>query len=440
MNTATPLERIAASHAALAPGLPGGARWLQRRSSALATLVARGLPERRDENWKYLDHLRLGDFRFDAGERGRLTAGELRAAALPTAGSRQLVMVDGRFDAGLSDLAPEPGLVIEDIAALLARDPASAESLLRAPAADADERFALLADAFTGGGLVIRVVAGRRLDRPLCLLHVATSNGSPAHHSRIVIEAGAGACLRLVEEYISVGGAAVFGNLSAELNLASASDLDHLRLLRRNPAAAQVETWVTRLAAGATYRQHLLVLGGGLVRSDLRLTLEGEAADCRLSGLYLADGQRQVDIHTQVTHQAPRTRTVQDYRGIATDRGRGAFNGRIAVNAGAPGADASQTSRNLLLSPGAEINARPQLEIHVDDVRCRHGATTGTLDPAQLFYLLSRGLDPATARNLLTYAFCQDIIAGITHPALRAFVEDRIAGALPERELIRGLA
>lgn len=440
MNTTSPIERIAASHAALAPGLPGGPRWSERRSVALATLLARGLPERRDENWKYLDHLRLGDFRFDAGERGRLSADELHALALPTDGARRLVLVDGRFDAGLSDLAPEPGLAIEDLAALLARDPEGAVTQLRAPAADADDRFALLADAFTSGGIVIRVAAGRRLARPLQLLHVATSGGAAAHHARLVIEAGAGAGLQLVEEFLSVGDAAVFGNLSAELNLGAASDMEHLRLLRRNPAAAQVETWVTRIAAGACYRQHLFVLGGGLVRSGLRLALEGEAADCRLSGLFVADGERQVDIHTRVAHLAPRTRTIQDYRGIATDRGRGAFNGCIVVHAGAAGADASQTSRNLLLAAGAEINARPQLEIHVDDVRCRHGATTGTLDAAQLFYLLSRGLDPATARNLLTYAFCQDVIAGIGHPAMRAFVEDRIAGALPERELIRGLA
>jgi Fe-S cluster assembly protein SufD len=255
-----------------------------------------------------------------------------------------------------------------------------------------------------------------------------------------VIEIGAGARLLLVEEFVGGGGAAALGNLAAELSVGAGAGLTHLRLHRHAPAAAQVETWVTRLDAGARYDQHLLALGGGLLRSNLRLSLDGRDADCRLNGLFLCDGERQADIHTQVVHEAPATRTVQDYRGIAADRGRGAINGRIVVRPAARGADARQQSRNLLLSPLAEINARPQLEIHVDEVQCRHGATTGTLDPAQLFYLLSRGLDPATARALLTFAFCQDVIGRLPLPALRTAVEGLVAGALPDRDLIRGLA
>ena len=174
-----------------------------------------------------------------------------------------------------------------------------------------------------------------------------------------------------------------------------------------------------------------------MVRSNFRLELDGEAAECRLAGLFMADGDRQIDIHTQVQHHGARSRTVQDYRGIATDRGRGAMNGRIVVHPSARGADASQTIRNLLLSPLAEINARPQLEIHVDDVRCRHGATTGTLDPDQFFYLKSRGLDEATAKSLLTFAFCQDVLAGIPLPEVRDFVATQVAGILPDVELMR---
>jgi Fe-S cluster assembly protein SufD len=151
----------------------------------------------------------------------------------------------------------------------------------------------------------------------------------------------------------------------------------------------------------------------------------------------MVDDKRQVDIHTQVEHCAPRTRTEQDFRGIATGRGRGAINGRIVMRPAARVADANQSIRNLLLSPLAEINARPQLEIHVDDVRCRHGATTGTLDPVQLFYLRSRGLDEATARNLLTFAFCQDVLAGMPLPVVRDFVATRIADILPDVELMR---
>ncbi|HLG52895.1 MAG TPA: SufD family Fe-S cluster assembly protein, partial [Steroidobacteraceae bacterium] len=158
-----------------------------------------------------------------------------------------------------------------------------------------------------------------------------------------------------------------------------------------------------------------------------------------LAGLFMVDGERQVDLYTRVEHHGAMTRTSQDFRGIAADRGRGAFNGRVIVHASARGADAGQTSRNLLLTPLAEINTRPQLEIHTDDVQCRHGATTGTLDPAQVFYLQSRGLDPATARGLLTYAFCADVIAELPLPELRDYVGELVVGRLPDRDMIRSL-
>jgi Fe-S cluster assembly protein SufD len=329
------------------------------------------------------------------------------------------------------------GVTHDDIGALLGREPAAALALLRRPADDADDRFAVMADAFADGGIVIRIAAGSAPSRVLHLLHVATAARPAAHHTRVVVEVGAGARVVLVEEFVSLGDAPVFGNLAAELTVGASAEMEHLRLHRQNAAGAQIETWVGRVGAAGRYRQHLVVLGGRMIRSNFQLSLDGESAGCRLAGLFMADGERQVDIHTRVEHHAPRTCTEQDYRGVATDRGRGAMNGRIVMHPAARGADASQTVRNLLLSPLAEINARPQLEIHVDDVRCRHGATTGTLDPVQIFYLRSRGLDEATARSLLTFAFCQDVLAGMPLPEVRDFVATQVADILPDGELMR---
>lgn len=439
MNAATLLERIAASHAGLAPGLRGGPAWSERRRRALTSLLGRGLPDRRDENWKYLDHARVAEYLFDAAARVGIAAKQLTAQELPVAGARRLVLVDGHFDAGLSDADLGDGLQIEDLGALLSRDPAAALALLRAPGEDPDDRYALLADAFAADGVLIRAAPGARPGRPVCLVHVSSAATPATHQARVVVDVGAGAKLVLVEHFIALGAAATLGNLAAELHLGADAEMTHLRLHQHGAAAAQVETWVTRLATGSRYDQHLLALGGRLVRSSLNLTLAGRGAECRLTGLFMADGERQVDLYTQITHEGEATRTVQDFRGIASGRGRGAFNGRIVVRPSARGADANQQSRNLLLTPLAEINARPQLEIHVDEVQCRHGATIGTLDPAQLFYLLSRGLDPDTARGLLTFAFCQDVIGKLPLPELRATVEAMVAGRLPDRDLIRGL-
>lgn len=441
MNTQPAIERIAASHAARAAGLAGGPVWTRRRARALETLVRRGLPDRRDENWRYLDHARIARYDFAASAApAAIDAGALAARILPMPGARRVVLVDGRHDAGLSDADTGSGVEVLDLRALLARDPDAALALLRTPGEDADDRYALLADAFAADGAVIRVAAGAVPAGPLYLVHVSAAPGPAAHQARIVIDVGAGANVTLVEHFIALGDADAFGNLAAEMQVGASARVTHLRLHEHGGSAAQVETWVTRLADGSHYDQHLLALGGRLLRSNLRLALEGRAAECRLSGLFLADGERQVDLHTRVGHHGAATRTRQDYRGIASGRGRGAFNGLIVVHPGARGADASQSSRNLLLSPLAEINARPQLEIHVDDVQCRHGATTGTHDPEQYFYLLSRGIDPATAKGLLTFAFCHDLVGRLPLPELRAAVEARIAGLLPDREFMRGIA
>jgi len=146
-------------------------------------------------------------------------------------------------------------------------------------------------------------------------------------------------------------------------------------------------------------------LGGSLARLDLRARLAGSGASAELTGLFLADGARHLDTQPRVEHAAGGTASVQDYRGIAAGRGRGVINSKVVVNEGAQKSVSRQTSRNLLLSPGAEIDTKPELEIRADDVQCNHGATTGQLDPAALFYLRSRGLDERAARSALTRAF-----------------------------------
>lgn len=438
MSVPAPMERIAAAHARLAPRLAGGPAWARRRDAALDRLLARGLPDRRDENWKYLDHARIDEYAFDAEPAAQPDPAGFAARLLDAEGACRVVLVDGRYAAQLSTADVPAGLEVVDLAVLIERDPLAAISLLRSPGDQADDRYALLADAFAAGGVLIRVAAGRELAGPVYLVHLATAGKPAVHQSRVVVDVGPGARFTLLEHFVALGEAAVLGNLAAELVLGEGSAISHLRLHQHGPAAAQVETWVVRAAARSRYEQHLLALGGRLLRSNLDLVLEGAHAACRLDGLFLADGERQVDLLTQVTHRGVATETLQEYRGIATARGRGAFNGRVAVEASARGSNASQTSRNLLLSPLAEINARPQLEIQVDDVQCRHGATTGTLDDDHLFYLRSRGLDEAAARALLTFAFCRDVIGRVPLAPVRDAAEDLVAGALPDRELIRG--
>jgi Fe-S cluster assembly protein SufD len=435
VNAADPVERLAAR------GLPqaGGAAWVRRRGRALEALRARGLPGRSDENWRYLDHARIAEYDFGATPGARPAAAALGARLPAHPEARRIVLVDGRFDPALSDAAPA-GLEVLDLEALVERAPDAALASLRTPGNDADDRWALLADAFATSGVLLRAAQGREIAEPVCLLHVAGAARPGVHQARVAIEVGAGSRVTLIEHFVTQGDAPVLGNLAAQATVGDDAEFTHVRLHAHASGAAQVENWSVRLGARSRYAQHLLALGGRILRSDLAVALEGAGGRCRLDGLFLADGERQVDLVTRIAHVGAATVTEQEYRGIATGRGRGAFNGRIDVLATAKGANASQSSRNLLLTPLAEINARPQLEIHVDDVQCRHGATTGTLDPEQLFYLESRGLDADLARAVLTYAFCRDLVARVPVAEVRDAALALVAGSLPGRDLLRGLA
>jgi Fe-S cluster assembly protein SufD len=437
MSVDTVMQRIAASHAGQASQLKGGAAWGRRRELALARVLRRGLPDRRDENWKYLDHARIAEHSFDPAPPVLLATEQLAPFLLPLPDAQRLVLVDGHFEPLLSHAARGNGVAVEDLATLLADDPARAMRVLREPGDDADDCYALLADAFSTAGVVIRIDAGAAPSQALYLLHVNSSSAPGASHARVAIDVGAGARLRLVEHFVALGDAAVFSNLAAELTIAAGATVEHIRLHHSGLQSSQLETLVVGQQADSSYSQHLFALGGRLLRSNLEVALQGSRAECRLAGLFMVDGERQADLYTRIAHHGVATRTVQNFRGIASERGRGALNGRIVVHPAARGADASQSSRNLLLTPLAEINSRPQLEIHTDDVQCRHGATVGTLDPAQLFYLLARGLDPVTARSLLTFAFCEDVIVGVPLPELRRTIEELVVGRLPDRDVIR---
>jgi Fe-S cluster assembly protein SufD len=220
-----------------------------------------------------------------------------------------------------------------------------------------------------------------------------------------------------------------------EVEAAEDAHLEHYRLQELNARSILFDTLSARLAADAAYRLHLISTGAQSARSTLALRLAGERAELSLAVAALGARQQVQDTYAVVEHAVANARTVQTFRGIAADRARVAFNGKIIVRPGAQGTDSRQSLRGLLAGPEAEIDVRPQLEIYNDDVRCSHGATAGKLDDAMLFYLLSRGLDHATAQRLLKWAFLEDVISQVTLAPLRRQIEQRLAAQLRDEAL-----
>jgi Fe-S cluster assembly protein SufD len=209
-------------------------------------------------------------------------------------------------------------------------------------------------------------------------------------------------------------------NLVTQVDIGEGAALHHVRLQVESPRSSLLTDSRIRLGADSLYSYTGVDLGGRSVRHDLRVRLAGEGASSELGGAWVADDEREIDNHVSVEHLAPGAASRQFFRGVLGGRSRGVFNGRALIAAGADGSSVRQSNANLLLSPLAEINAKPELEIYADEVEASHGATVGQLDEDALFYLRSRGLAEPEARQILTAAFCKAPIDRIDPAAITA--------------------
>jgi Fe-S cluster assembly protein SufD len=303
----------------------------------------------------------------------------------------------------------------------------------------ADQRFALLNEAFATDGAVIDVGAGHEAAH-LEVIFVASAAGQlGASYPRVELRLEPRGRLVLIERHVSLSDAASFVTSAVSAELARGAALEHYRLQELSSRTILFDTLTATLAQDASYRLHALGSGAAAARSTLGVRLAGERAGLTLSAATLGDRTQVQDTYALVEHLAPHARTDETFRGISAGRARVAFNGKIVVAREAHGTDSRQSLRGLLAGPEAEIDVRPQLEIYTDDVRCSHGATAGKLDDNMLFYLLSRGLDRDAAQRALKWAFLEDVIARIDVPGLRRQIEERFAGRMQDGAALREL-
>lgn len=433
------ITRISEQHSRAVRALPAHLPGTARRRAAAETLACVGLPLGRDENWRYANLRPLERLTFTPallGAADQLPAA-LRAADLPPPlpGYARYVFVDGAFAPALSAPLDATAVRVRPLAtAPDGRHPGLADGATRAAgAADADQRFALLNEAFATDGAALAVPAGAGAAARLELLFLASADaGLGASYPRIELELEPRAELTLVERHASAAAAASFVTSAVTVVLGAGATLHHYRLQELAPGAILFDTLSAVLAADAAYRLHGIASGAQSARATLRVQLAGERADLALAALALGDRHQVQDAFALVEHLAPRTRTEQIFRGIAAGQARVAFNGKIVVARQAAGTDSRQSLRGLLAGPQAEIDVRPQLEIYTDEVRCSHGATAGKLDDDMLFYLLARGLEPASAQRLLKWAFLGDVFARIGEPELRRGIEQRLAARMQD--------
>jgi Fe-S cluster assembly protein SufD len=404
------------------------------RRAALDDALRDGLPHARSEAWKYTPLRTLERRAFSAPER---TVGAVDAAVLADIPGPRLVFINGRYDAAHSDIGGlSAGVDLRPLSnALAGGDPGAAE-LLEHRFQRADEVFARLNAALATEGLLLRIGAGVRVQAPLHLVSIgAPADADSAWHLRHLVELRAGASLTLVEHHFASGEHAHLGNTLTHVRLADDASLVHARVQDESPRATLFTRTDAVLARNARYQRIDLELGAALSRHELNVRLEGEGATLSANGVLLATGKRHLDTRLGIQHIARDTSCDLTWRGLAAGRSRAVFHAGILIHAGADGSDANLSNKNLLLSDAAEIDSQPVLEIHADEVKAAHGATVGQLDPTAMFYLRSRGLSEANSRQLLTAAFCREVVNTIEPGALRDALGAALDRALARLEL-----
>jgi Fe-S cluster assembly protein SufD len=384
------------------------------RSSALNKALAAGLPQLRDDLWRYADlkflaSAALAPLPVSVDNMLASAVGKLLPPKI--AGFTRLVFADGRLVEALSDPCP----ALDTSAAPLVPDRTR------------HERFGWLNDAFATDVARLDITAAMQLE----VLFVATPGPSrQAVYPRLEVVIAANAQLTLVERHIGSTGEQGLINAAIQVLARDGSQVQHLRWQALGQDAQLLDTMQLALERDARYHLTHLQLGARAARTSLRASLFGAGAQFTLASAAVAAGRRTLDSSLLVDHLAAQTRSTQTFRAIARDGARIACRSRVEVSRKARGADSTQSLKGLLGGSGAEIDLRPQLEILTDEVRAAHGATTGALDENMRFYLAARGLDPDTARALLEWAFLEDALRDLAPPQLRAASERALADAL----------
>jgi len=421
-------EHFLAQHETLARRTAESPAWLAAlRADALEQFRARGLPTLRDEDWKYTDLRPLEKHRFAAangeGEGEGGAAALVKEAALHSVTRHRLVFVNNRLRADLCELPDVAGLSVGSLRTAQLEHPEALRPHLDQLAARGRHGFTLLNSAAMDDGVFITVADGAIIDAPLEILFLSAAAAPVMVQPRNLIVAGRGAAVTVIERYLSASASATLTNAVTEITAADNAIVNHLRLQQESGAAHHVGGVFADAAADSTVNTTTVILGGAWVRNDVTVRLGAPGARVAMNGLCIGAGRRHMDNHTRVEHAAPHCNSSELYKSVLGGRARSVFHGRILVRPGAVKTDAYQSNRNLLLSPEARADSKPQLEIYADDVRCSHGATTGQLDGDALFYLRARGIGGDRARAMLVMAFAAEVLRGVTGDTMRRYLE-----------------
>ncbi len=404
-------------------GLGSAAVWLQKlRNQAADQLQAASIPSTRDEEWRFTDLSALVKTEFEVGSRSpQASLQDLAALTLPEAANSRLVFINGVYAPELSATADLPeGIQVGNLSDPKLQPIQSRLSQYLAQQPGAEEVFTALNTASFTDAAIVWVPKNLEVETPIHLLFLSLPESAPTvSHPRCLVVAESNSSLTLVEDYGAIAPGPYFTNTVTEIWVDENAQVNHSRIQRDRPDAFHIGKTVVSQARDSRYTCNAISLGAKLSRHNLDVFQTGEQTHTVLNGLTLIGGEQLADTHSLIAYAKPHGSSQQLHKCIVDDRAHAVFNGKVSVPQAAQLTDAGQLNRNLLLSPKARVDTKPQLEIVADNVKCTHGATVSQLDSDEVFYLQSRGIDADSAQSLLIYAFAFEVISQLPIDSLR---------------------
>ena len=413
----------------------GDPDWLKTvRTDGSERYIALGFPHVKLEEWKYTNLQPLGKiaYRTVNAKDGDVVIDAIPGLGKDSSGGARLVLVNGCYRADLSDTSGLPeGVRLEPLDETLRNAPDWLEQHLGNTADDSRALVALNAAALNTG-YVLHVDKGVVVEVPMEIVSMGGYVGEAvACFPRNLVVMGEGAEASVVLSHVGSAVGEYLNNSVTEISVAQNATLRVSIMQEDAMEAANLSTTFVSVARDGVFESFTLSMGGRMTRNDTHVTLDGSGAECRLDGAYLMRGRQHCDNTTRVEHRVPNTRSDEMFKGVLDDEARAVFQGKIVVERDAQKTDGQMLNKTMLLSDQAEIDTKPELEIYADDVKCSHGAASGQIDETALFYLRSRGIPEAQARNLLIQSFMGQVVERIADEKLRDVVIGKIIHWLP---------
>jgi Fe-S cluster assembly protein SufD len=400
--------------------------WLQSlRDEAALRLQAQSFPTSRDEDWRFTDLSSLSKVQWQLGD--RQLPQDLPISASLAEAAHRLVFINGVYSAALSATENLPAGLIVSSLSTLTPDQIQEITPYLGQQSGAEEVFTTLNTAGLTDVAIAWIPQNVAITEPIHLVFIATATASPLLiQPRCLVVAGTNSALTLVEQHLSLTEATYFTNSVTEIWVGENAQVNHTRVQTDAQTAFHIGKTAVSQARASRYTCNAISLGAQLSRHHLEIYQTGEQTETMLNGLTSIGGTQLADTHSTIALTHPYGTSRQLHKCIVGDRAHAVFNGRVIVPKAAQLTDAGQLNRNLLLSPKARVDTKPQLEIVADNVKCMHGATVSQLDTDEIFYLQSRGIDVDAAQQLLVYAFAHEVLDQIPVASLQQNLSQRI--------------